>query len=188
MKTLIIDNYDSFTYNLVHLVEKFTDEVYIMRNDNIDLGIVESCDKIILSPGPGLPDNSGELKNIIKSFSKTKSILGVCLGHQAIAEVFGLKILNMNQLLHGVCSELTYVNLSNKLFKGLSEPIVVAHYHSWVIDRSTFVSNNWDITAKSGDLIMAISHKFLDLHGIQFHPESILTPAGEMIIKNWYND
>ena len=184
MKILIIDNYDSFTYNLYHLVEQFADEILVVRNDKINFSIINQYDKIILSPGPGLPEDANDLKEFIKEFASKKSILGVCLGHQSIGEVFGLKLLNISNIKHGEQSILSEICKEEILFKDINEPIEVGHYHSWVIDpKNNF--DDWTITAKSKDLIMAISHNVLDLKGVQFHPESVLTPLGEKMLENW---
>lgn len=184
MKILIIDNYDSFTYNLVHLAEQFADKVLVIRNDEVDFSIIDQYDKIILSPGPGLPEDAGNLKEFVKEFSSRKSILGVCLGHQALGQVFSLKIRNISNVKHGEQSILSEVYKEEVLFKDLKEPIEVGHYHSWVIDETNNFED-WTITAKSKDLIMAISHKYLDLKGVQFHPESVLTPFGKQMLENW---
>ena len=184
MKILIIDNYDSFTYNLAHLVEQFTDKVLVVRNDEVCFPIIDQYDKIILSPGPGLPEDTGNLKKVVKEFALRKSILGVCLGHQALGQFFNLKLLNINNVRHGVQSVLTEVDKEEVLFQGLNEPIKVGHYHSWVIDKANNFED-WTVTAKSKDLIMAISHNNLDLKGVQFHPESILTPLGKQMLENW---
>ncbi len=184
MKILIIDNYDSFTYNLVHLVEQFANEVIVVRNDKLDFSIINQFEKIIISPGPGLPDDAGSLKDFIKEFASRKSILGICLGHQALGEVFNLKLLNMNKVKHGEKSILSEIHKNEVLFQGLNFPIEVGHYHSWQIDESNNF-DDWTVTAKSKDLIMAISHNKLDLKGVQFHPESVLTPQGEKMIENW---
>ena len=184
MKILVVDNYDSFTYNLVHIVEQFADEVLVIRNDELDFSIIDQYDKIILSPGPGLPEDAGYLKEVIKKFALKKSILGVCLGHQALGQVFSLKIRNICNVKHGEQSILSEVNKKEILFKDLSEPIKVGHYHSWVIDEMNDFEE-WIVTAKTKDLIMAISHKILDLKGVQFHPESVLTPLGKQMLENW---
>ena len=186
MKVLIIDNYDSFTYNIVHFVEQITDDFLVLRNDEIDFSIINKFDKIILSPGPGLPKEAGKLTTVIKEFYTKKSILGICLGHQAIGEVLGLKLRNIQRVKHGEQSFLIEIDNEEIIFKGLSVPIQVGHYHSWVIDESNDFKN-WMITAKSENLIMAISHKKYDLKGLQFHPESIMTIEGCQMIKNWLN-
>jgi len=184
MKTLIIDNYDSFTYNLVHLVEQFTDLLEVFRNDEIEISQVEKYDQIIISPGPGLPSEAGITMKVIEKYSESKRILGVCLGLQAIAEGFGGKLLNLNEVLHGI-SSLCVIDNSSQLFNGLGESIEIGHYHSWAIDPNG-VPDNFDITAKNEDgIIMALEHKELEVCGVQFHPESVLTPDGKRIIENW---
>lgn len=193
MKILIFDNYDSFTYNLVHLVEKILHQkVDVFRNDAIELEAVNNYDKIILSPGPGVPIEAGLLLPLIKNYASTKSILGVCLGHQAIAEAFGGTLVNLTKVYHGVAtsikiinSEFTSTNKSNNLFKDLPNEFEVGRYHSWVVSKENF-PDNLEITAvDDNDYIMALRHKQYDLQGVQFHPESVLTPNGEKIISNW---
>ncbi len=193
MKILIFDNYDSFTYNLVHLVEKILHQkVDVFRNDAIELEAVNNYDKIILSPGPGVPIEAGLLLPLIKNYAATKSILGVCLGHQAIAEAFGGTLVNLTKVYHGVAtsikiinSEFTSTNKSNNLFKDLPNEFEVGRYHSWVVSKENF-PDNLEITAvDDNDYIMALRHKQYDLQGVQFHPESVLTPNGEKIISNW---
>lgn len=186
MKILIIDNYDSFTHNLVHAVEHFVDDFTVVRNDEINFSLVHNYDKIIISPGPGLPKEAGGLTEFIKEFASKKSILGVCLGHQAIGEAFGLKLINISKVNHGCNTFLTDFDRTEIIFQGLTNPIQVGHYHSWVIDESNNFED-WEITAKSDGLIMAISHKRFDLKGVQFHPESVLTPQGNKMLKNWVN-
>ena len=186
MKVLIVDNYDSFTYNLVHLVEQFVEEVTVLRNDKIDLQEVEQFGKILLSPGPGLPKEAGLLNELIKRYAPTKSILGVCLGCQAIGEVFGCNLLNIKKVKHGYESVLTQVDSSELLFKGIEEPITVGHYHSWVIDENS-LGGNWKATAFSDGLVMAITHQKWDVRGLQFHPESVMTSQGSKMIQNWLN-
>ncbi len=186
MKVLLIDNYDSFTYNLVHAVKKYVKEVDVFRNDGIELEAVAAYDKIILSPGPGIPDEANLLKPIIAKYAATKSILGVCLGHQAIGEVFGANLLNMKNVYHGVATDIEIIK-DDVLFDGLPKTITVGRYHSWVVNENNF-PNELEIIAKAptGE-IMAFRHKEYDVRGVQFHPESILTPQGEQMIKNWLN-
>ena len=184
MKILILDNYDSFTHNLYHYVQQFTDDVTVKKNDEIVLLEIEKYDKIIISPGPGLPDEHENLKVIIKRYASTKSILGVCLGHQAITECFGGKLKNLKEVLHGISTEIFFLE-EDVIFKTLPKKIKVGHYHSWVIDEKTFPSC-FEITAKNEDgIIMAIRHKEYDVKGVQFHPESVLTEHGLLMIKNW---
>lgn len=186
MKILVFDNYDSFTYNLVHLVEKITDtkpDVY--RNDEISLDEINKYDKIILSPGPGLPQEAGLLLPLIKTYAMTKSILGVCLGHQAIGEVFGAKLINLETVFHGVATPIIQTEKKSILFTGLADTFEAGRYHSWIVDKNT-LPPELEITATDeNDYIMAMQHKTADIQSVQFHPESILTPAGEHIIRNW---
>jgi anthranilate synthase component 2 len=192
MKILIFDNYDSFTYNLVHVVEKIIHgKVDVFRNDKISLEKVNDYDKIILSPGPGLPVESGLLLPLIKEFSSSKSILGVCLGQQAIAESFGGNLVNLKNVFHGVASKIK-VNAArtvseNDVFKSLPDELEVGRYHSWVVDKNDF-PRDLEITAEDENgYIMAMRHKTFDVQGVQFHPESVLTPKGEDIMRNWLN-
>lgn len=187
---LVFDNYDSFTYNLVHLVEKILQQkVDVFRNDEIALEKVNDYDKIILSPGPGVPEEAGLLLPLIKMYAPTKSILGVCLGHQAIAEAFGAKLINLKNVYHGVATEVRSLKpgAKSKLFEGLPERFEVGRYHSWVVDRNNF-PGELEITAEDDNgYIMALQHKKYDVQGVQFHPESVLTPNGEKIMRNWLN-
>jgi anthranilate synthase component 2 len=193
MKILVFDNYDSFTYNLVHLVEKIIgSKVDVARNDQIPLDDVDKYEKIILSPGPGLPSEAGSLLPLIKQYASSKSILGVCLGHQAIGEVFGGKLVNLSKVYHGVASPVRIVqrekpvDIANvDLFNGMNDGFMAGRYHSWVIDPAGF-PDTLEITATddSGH-IMALRHKTYDILGVQFHPESVLTPHGELIMRNW---
>ncbi|WP_185869802.1 anthranilate synthase component II [Blattabacterium cuenoti] len=187
-KILILDNYDSFTYNLVHAVKKLTkNPIKVSRNNEIKLSDIEKYNKIILSPGPGIPDEAHILKPLIKTFASTKSIFGVCLGQQAIGEVFGATLLNTKEVYHGITSLVKIVDTKEILFKKLPKEIKVGRYHSWIISPHNF-PNDLKITA-IGDKgeIMALRHKYYDVRGVQFHPESILTPYGEKIIGNWLN-
>ena len=191
MKILIFDNYDSFTYNLVHLVEKITHEkVDVYRNDKIPLEKVKEYDKIILSPGPGVPSEAGLLLPLIKEYAATKSILGVCLGHQAIGEAFGGILTNLTSVFHGVATPVKTVNsqqstVNSQLFKGLPETFNAGRYHSWIISKENF-PDELEITAEDENgFIMALQHKTYDVQGVQFHPESVLTPDGEKIMRNW---
>ena len=186
MKILVFDNYDSFTYNLVHLVEKITHQrVDVYRNDQIPLEKVKDYDKIILSPGPGIPIEAGLLLPLIKEYASTKSILGVCLGHQAIGEAFGGKLLNLSTVYHGVATNCKLQTANCKLFRGLPGEIEVGRYHSWIISEENF-PGELEVTARDeNNYIMALQHKKYDVQGVQFHPESILTPMGEEIMRNW---
>lgn len=186
MKILVFDNYDSFTYNLVHLVEKILHQkVDVVRNDQIPLEKVKEYDKIILSPGPGIPEEAGLLLPLIKEYASSKSILGVCLGHQAIGEAFGGKLINLSTVYHGVATDCKLLIDKSKLFKGLPENIEVGRYHSWIVDEKNFPAE-LEITARDdNNYIMALQHKKFDVQGVQFHPESVLTPKGEQILQNW---
>ena len=188
MKILVFDNYDSFTYNLVHLVKKIvTDDVDVFRNDKIALEKVKEYDKIILSPGPGIPKEAGLLLPLIKEYAQTKSILGVCLGHQAIGEAFGGSLINLSTVYHGIATNCQLSINNSQLFKGLPEEIRVGRYHSWIINEEGF-PDELEITARDENgYIMALQHKKYDVQGMQFHPESVLTPDGETIMKNWLN-
>lgn len=185
-KILVFDNYDSFTYNLVQIIERILDiKVDVVKNDEISLEEVNKYDKIILSPGPGIPEEAGILLDLIKEYAPTKSILGVCLGQQAIAEAFGGSLINLSEIFHGVATSTDFVKNDTKIFKNLSSGMEVGRYHSWVVNREDF-PEELEITAVDKDgMIMALQHKTYDVHGVQFHPESILTPQGEIIIKNF---
>lgn len=192
MKILIFDNYDSFTYNLVHVVEKIIHgKVDVFRNDKISLEKINEYDKIILSPGPGLPSESGLLLSLIKEYASSKSILGVCLGQQAIGEVFGGKLINLKEVYHGVATKIK-VNeqrtiFENDIFKSLPGELEVGRYHSWIVDKENF-PKDLEITAKDENgYIMGLRHKKFDVQGVQFHPESVLTPDGEKMMRNWLN-
>lgn len=185
IKILLLDNYDSFTYNLVHVIKSLGYEnVDVYRNDKIELSQIDQYDKIILSPGPGLPSEAGIMMELIKEYAGKKSILGVCLGHQAISEVFGAKLENIPTVFHGVQTAIKIV-IEDYIFAGLPKEILAGRYHSWIVSKNDF-PNELEVTAvdRAGD-IMALKHKQLDLHGVQFHPESILTPDGARIIQNF---
>jgi anthranilate synthase component II len=189
MKILVFDNYDSFTYNLVHLVEKILHlKVDVFRNDQIGLDEVKKYDKIILSPGPGLPEEAGLLLPLIKEYASSKSILGVCLGHQAIGETFGGKLVNLSTVYHGVATPIRVIKHSaacNDVFRDLPETVEVGRYHSWVVSEDQF-PEELEITAKDEiGYVMALRHRRYDIQGVQFHPESVLTPKGESIMRNW---
>lgn len=187
-KILVFDNYDSFTYNLVQMIEKITNQsVDVYRNDEISLEEIEKYDKIILSPGPGIPEEAGILLDLIKKYAPTKSILGVCLGQQAIAEAFGGNLINLTEIFHGVATSSKTIRENVKLFKALPKEIEVGRYHSWAVNPENFPAE-LEITATDNDgMIMALQHRNYDVHGVQFHPESILTPDGEQIIRNFLN-
>jgi anthranilate synthase component 2 len=185
-KILVIDNYDSFTYNLVHFLEALGCEVTVKRNDQLSLKDVEPFDKIVLSPGPGIPDEAGLLKEIIKKYSPTKSILGVCLGQQAIGEVFGGKITNLDNVYHGVATNIDITVDDESMFKGLDKTIEVGRYHSWVVNPDlpdALEATSYDVNGQ----VMSLRHKIFDVKGVQFHPESVLTPNGKQILENWVN-
>ncbi|OAB81704.1 anthranilate synthase component II [Cochleicola gelatinilyticus] len=185
MKILVIDNYDSFVYNLVHYLEELDCEVTVLRNDRFHIEDVAEFDKILLSPGPGIPNEAGLLKEVIKHYASTKSILGVCLGQQAIGEVFGGSITNLDNVFHGVATKATIVVSDEPLFKGLGDEIEIGRYHSWVVQKEDF-PNALEITSvDENGQIMSLRHKVYDVRGVQFHPESVLTPKGKQIIKNW---
>ncbi|MDF2931696.1 MAG: aminodeoxychorismate/anthranilate synthase component [Chryseobacterium sp.] len=185
-KILVFDNYDSFTYNLVQMIEKITNQkVDVYRNDEISIKEIEKYEKIILSPGPGIPEEAGILLDLIKKYAPKKSILGVCLGQQAIAEAFGGNLINLSEIFHGVATTSKTIKEDVKLFKNLPKEIEVGRYHSWAVNNENF-PDELEITAVDNDgMIMALQHKTYDVHGVQFHPESILTPEGEVIIRNF---
>jgi anthranilate synthase component II len=188
MNILVFDNYDSFTYNLVHLVEKIINgKVTVVRNDEIPLEKVKDYDKIILSPGPGIPEEAGLLLPLIKEYAASKSIFGVCLGQQAIGQAFGAKLINLKDVYHGVATNVNIIARDGRLFNGLPNQLEVGRYHSWVVDEATLPAE-LTITAKDDNsFIMALQHNTYDVSGVQFHPESVLTPQGEQILRNWLN-
>ena len=186
MKIIIIDNYDSFTYNLVHAIRKISGEdVKVVRNDEVTLEELEDFDKIVLSPGPGLPSESGLLIPVIREFASRKSILGVCLGHQAIGEVFGGKLLNMNKVLHGIATPVNVISRSTNLFDGMPDQFEAGRYHSWIVDNDGFPECLEITSVDNENRIMSLRHKEFQVEGVQFHPESVLTPLGEKLIENW---
>ena len=186
MKVLVIDNYDSFTYNLVHYLEDLDCEVVVKRNDKLLLEEVDAFEKIVLSPGPGIPDEAGLLKAIIEKYAPTKSILGVCLGQQAIAEVFGGSISNLDTVYHGVATNVKLSVEDEVLFEGLEKEFPVGRYHSWVVD--TRLPDELEATSyDENGQIMSLRHEQYDVKGVQYHPESVLTPNGKQILKNWIN-
>ena len=192
-RILVFDNYDSFTYNLVHLVEKITHiKVDVYRNDQIALEKVKEYDKIILSPGPGIPDEAGLLLPLIKEYASSKSILGVCLGHQAIGQAFGGTLTNLSTVFHGVATQVKVrsekLKVKSSLFDGLPDEIEVGRYHSWVVSKDNFPEELEITVEDENGYIMALQHKTFDVQGVQFHPESVLTPMGEEIMRNWLKD
>jgi anthranilate synthase component 2 len=192
MKILIFDNYDSFTYNLVHLVEKILHEkVEVFRNDEISLEEIKKFDRIILSPGPGIPSEAGLLLPLIKEYASSKPILGVCLGHQAIGEAFGGTLTNLSTVYHGVATKIKVSSQKstgkNDLFSQVPEEIKVGRYHSWIVSDENFPEDLEIIARDENGYVMALQHKKYNVQGVQFHPESVLTPEGEKIMRNWLN-
>lgn len=185
MKIVVIDNYDSFTYNLVHYLEDLDCEVTVLRNDEFELDEINGFDKILLSPGPGIPDEAGLLKEVIKKYAPTKSILGVCLGQQAIGEVFGGQLTNLDKVYHGVATEVTLTTEDDVLFRDLPKNFSVGRYHSWVVANENFPSVLEITSVDENEQIMSLKHKTYDVRGVQYHPESVLTPNGKQILKNW---
>ena len=185
MKILLFDNYDSFTYNLLHILKELGTDVEVHRNDKISLEEIERFDKILLSPGPGIPEEAGILLPLIRRYAPTKSILGVCLGEQAIGEAFGATLINLTDVHHGVCSDIRIV-AKDPIFEGLEPGIRVGRYHSWAVSKENF-PDCLEITAVDTEegQIMGLRHREYDVRGIQFHPESVLTPKGKTIIENW---
>lgn len=184
MNTVIIDNYDSFTYNLAHLVKELGAEVSVVRNDQFRLSELKPFDKIILSPGPGIPTEAGLLMDVIDAYASVKPILGVCLGHQAIGEYFGGKLTNLSQVFHGIASTIS-ITAPDYIYKELPAQVQVGRYHSWVVDNEG-LPDCLEVTSVSEEgQIMSLRHKQYDVRGIQYHPESVLTPEGRKIIANW---
>jgi anthranilate synthase component 2 len=185
MKVLVLDNYDSFTYNLVHIIRELGFAVDIFRNDKISVVDVGNYDKILLSPGPGIPDEAGIMKDVIRTYGPLKSILGVCLGHQGIAEVYGATLFNLPTVLHGITSDVQVINRGDKLFAGLPSVFNGTHYHSWAVVPESMPSD-LEVTAVNGEgLVMAMTHRRYDVRGVQFHPESVMTLEGKKIMENW---
>lgn len=184
MKILVIDNYDSFTYNLVHYLEDLDGEVVVKRNDQLTLEEVKPFDKIVLSPGPGIPDEAGLLKEIIKTYASTKSIFGVCLGLQAIGEVFGGKLINLDKVYHGVATKVNIIK-DDILFQDLPKEIEVGRYHSWVVSDENLPQELIITSVDENGQIMSMRHATFDVSGVQYHPESVLTPNGKKILENW---
>ena len=185
-KILVIDNYDSFTYNLVHYLEDLNCEVTVYRNDEFELDEISHFDKILLSPGPGIPDEAGLLKAVILNYGPTKSIFGVCLGQQAIGEVYGGTLSNLDKVYHGVATKVKTVGTDEILFKGLEPEFEVGRYHSWVVDATlpdVLEATSFDENGQ----VMSLRHKTFDVRGVQFHPESVLTPTGKKMLENWVN-
>ncbi|QTY27234.1 aminodeoxychorismate/anthranilate synthase component II [Flavobacterium sp. CS20] len=185
-KILVIDNYDSFVYNLVHYLEAFDAQVDVVRNKSINIEAVKQYDKILISPGPGIPDEAGQLKSVIKEYYQTKPILGVCLGQQAIMEVFGGKLENLTTLYHGIATSINITAKDEVLYQSLPSQIEVGRYHSWVVQKTLPEVLEATSVDKSGH-IMSLRHKYYDVRAVQYHPESVLTPHGKTIIQNWLN-
>lgn len=184
MKVAVIDNYDSFTYNLVHYLEALDCEVIVWRNDEFDLDEIDAFDNILLSPGPGVPDEAGLLKEVIQRYAPTKNILGICLGQQAIAEVFGGTIVNLDKVFHGVSTPLTVIENDEKLFQNLDSQFDVGRYHSWTVAKN--LPDVLQVTSADADgEILSLRHALYNVRGVQFHPESVLTPHGKQILLNW---
>jgi anthranilate synthase component 2 len=188
MKILVIDNYDSFTYNLVHYLEDLNCEVVVYRNDEFKLDDVSEFDKIVLSPGPGIPDEAGLLKEVIAKYASTKSILGVCLGQQAIGEVFGGSLINLEEVYHGVSTKIKLLVQDDILFRDMDTQIEVGRYHSWVVNKEDFPSELEITSVDESGQIMSLRHKKYDVRGVQFHPESVMTPMGKKMLENWINN
>ncbi len=187
-KILLIDNYDSFTYNLLHYIEELTGSAcVVVRNNNIDIGFVECFDSLILSPGPGMPDEANQLLPVIDHFFKKKKMLGVCLGHQALAMVSGGRLRQLSNVMHGVQRSCTVINDSDPVLKGIPDSFPAGRYHSWVIDKAS-LNNDWIVSSEDEEgNIMSMFHRKLPLHGVQYHPESIMTHAGKKMLLNWLN-
>lgn len=183
-KIVVIDNYDSFTYNLVHYLEDLNCQVTVFRNDEFELDELLPFDKILLSPGPGIPDQAGLLKDVIREYAKTKSILGICLGQQAIGEVFGGSLINLEKVYHGVATKVNITVDDEMLFNDLEKEIEVGRYHSWVVNKQLPEVLEATSVDENGE-IMSLRHKTFDVRGVQFHPESVLTPNGKKILENW---
>ncbi len=182
---LVIDNYDSFTYNLVHLLQELNQQYEVVRNDKFELEYVAQFDKVLLSPGPGIPEEAGLLMDVIRTYAQTKSILGICLGQQAIAEVFGGSLFNMPKPLHGVATDIEVIDEEETLFQGFPKDSKIGRYHSWAVSPEN-LPESLKITALDPQgTIMALSHREYDVRGMQFHPESILTDNGKILIENW---
>ena len=184
-KIAVIDNYDSFTYNLAHYLEDLDCEVTVYRNDDFDIAALSNYEKIVLSPGPGIPDEAGLLKEVIRTYATTKSILGICLGQQAIAEVFGGTILNLQKVYHGVSCKLTVTADDEMMFFGLEKQINVGRYHSWTVSSEDLPGILEITSVDEWGNIMSLRHKTFDIRGMQFHPESVLTPDGKKMLQNW---
>lgn len=185
---LVIDNYDSFTYNLVHLIHELGQEVVVWRNDKFEMADVAAFDKILLSPGPGIPEEAGLLLDLIRTYAPVKDILGICLGQQAIAEAFGGSLLNLGKPMHGIATPMKILDIHEPIFKDCPPQLAVGRYHSWVVNPAGLPAC-LQVTAVDDDgQIMALRHQALKVQGLQFHPESVLTPHGKQMIKNWLSN
>ncbi len=184
-KIVVIDNYDSFTYNLVHLLQELDQEYVVWRNDKFKLEDIDAFDKILLSPGPGIPEEAGLLLDVIRTYAPHKSILGICLGQQAIAEVFGGTLFNMEKPLHGVATNITVIDESEKLFQDFPKDSKIGRYHSWAVSKDTLPTSLKVTAVDENGIIMALTHTKYDVRGMQFHPESVLTTNGKKLIENW---
>lgn len=184
-KIVVIDNYDSFVYNLVHYLEELDCQVTVLRNNQLNIEDLAAYDKILLSPGPGIPDEAGLLKDIIKTYATSKPIFGVCLGQQAIGEVFGGKLTNLNNVFHGIATDVTLTVQNEPLFKGLNSTFKVGRYHSWVVSKEDFPESLEITSLDENGQIMSLRHRDFDICAVQYHPESVLTPDGKTMIKNW---
>lgn len=190
MRILVLDNYDSFTYNLVHIIRElgYGDCMDVFRNDKIDLEAVDAYDKILLSPGPGIPSEAGILLDLIRKYGETKDILGICLGHQAIGEAYGARLYNMSEVLHGVGTSVFLKLKDDYLFKNVPEQFTVCRYHSWAVERNSVNGELLINALDAQDIVMGLSHKSHKVRGLQFHPESILTENGIKLIQNWIDN
>ncbi|MGM9512614.1 anthranilate synthase component II [Larkinella sp. GY13] len=187
MKVLVIDNYDSFTYNLVYILRELGHTIDVYRNDKISLEDVEAYDKILLSPGPGIPSEAGIMQEIIRTYAPTKSILGICLGHQGISEAFGATLENMTDVYHGVAHRTFVENTSERLFNGLPTELLVGRYHSWTVIPESIPAELTVTAVDEEGRVMGVAHKTYDVRGVQFHPESVLTQHGKQMLENWLN-
>jgi anthranilate synthase component II len=185
MKILVLDNYDSFTYNLVYILRELHGDVDIFRNDKISLEEVDQYEKILLSPGPGIPSEAGIMLDLIRKYGPTKSILGICLGHQAIGEVYGAALDNMTDVLHGISDKAIITDSTERIFSGLPSQIMVGRYHSWTVIPETFTPDLRITAVDEKGRVMGLSHNQYDVKGLQFHPESVLTDHGKQMLKNW---
>ncbi len=185
MKILVLDNYDSFTYNLVYILRELHDNIEVHRNDKITLEEVADYDKILLSPGPGIPSEAGIMPDLVRTYAATKSILGICLGHQCIGEVFGASLENMPEVLHGISDKAIVRDSHELLFKGLPTEFQVGRYHSWSVLTDTIPAIMTITAIDEQNRVMALTHKTYDVRGVQFHPESVLTEHGKLMLQNW---